>query len=166
LQRIPLIPHLRSLYIPHIAEHVHADPREMALQIVDIVALRPEVEICYMGILNKCFEILENKNGDESQPMAIPNISPANNGPDEDDATEDEDEDDDDEDDEDNGPATGVAGVDLDETDPEDSDHLDDSEGDDSYDSEEFQARPKLRLREILFYDDKVAIFKARHGKL
>jgi len=143
----------------------------MALQIVDIVALRPEVEICYMGILNKCFEILENRNGDEPQPMAIPNISPANNGPDDDDATEDEDEDDDDddEDDEDNGPVVGVAGVagvDLDETDPEDSDHLDDSEGDDSYDGEEFQSRPKLRLREILFYDDKVAIFKARHGKL
>ncbi|KAI9770918.1 MAG: hypothetical protein M1840_002622 [Geoglossum simile] len=177
LQRIPLIPHLRSLYIPHIADHVHTDPREMALQIVDIVALRSEVEICYMGILNKCFEILENKNGDEPQPTAIPNISPTNNGPNEDDATEDEDEDDDDDgddddDDEDTGPASGVAGVagvaaaDLDETDPEDSDHLDDSEGDDNYDSEEFQSRPKLRLREILFYDDKVAIFKARHGKL
>ncbi len=27
-------------------------------------------------------------------------------------------------------------------------------------------AGPRLRLREILFYDDKVAIFKARHGRL
>ena len=26
--------------------------------------------------------------------------------------------------------------------------------------------RLKLKLREILFYDDKVAVFKARHGKL
>jgi hypothetical protein len=139
----------------------------MALQVVDIVTLRPEVEVCYMGIMSKCFEILENRNSDEPQPMSVLNISPANNDPggptDDDDASEDED---DDEDDEDNGPSTGVTGVDSDETDAEDSDPLDDSDGGDSYESEEIRSRPKLRLREILFYDDKVAIFKARHGKL
>ncbi|KAH0558723.1 hypothetical protein GP486_004632 [Trichoglossum hirsutum] len=167
LQRLPLIPHLRSLYIPHIADHVHPDPdpREMALQVVDIVALRPEVEICYLGIMSKCFEILENRNNDEPQPMSVLNISPINDdhgGPmDDDDATEDEGEDEDN-----NEPAAGVAGVDSDETDAEDSDLPDDSDGDDNYGSEEFRSRPKLRLREILFYDDKVAIFKARHGKL
>ncbi|KAH0542953.1 hypothetical protein FGG08_002722 [Glutinoglossum americanum] len=169
LQRLPLIPHLRSLYIPHIADHVHKspDPREMALQVVDIVTLRPELEICYMGIMNKCFEILENRNNDEPQPISIPHIAPINNDPgdpiDDDDATEDED---DDEDDEENGPPAGIPGIDSDDTDAEDSDPLDDSDGGDNYESEEFRSRPKLRLREILFYDDKVAIFKARHGKL
>jgi hypothetical protein len=44
-----------------------------------------------------------------------------------------------------------------------------DSEDDDEYgqsrnDKDETSLR--LRLREILFYDDKVAVFKARHGKL
>jgi hypothetical protein len=143
--------------------HPDPDPREMALQVVDIVALRPEVEICYMGIMSKCFEILESRNNDEPQPIPAPNISPTNNdhgGPiDDDEATEDED-------DEDEDPAAGIAGVDSDETDAEDSDPLDDSDGGDNYESEEFRSRPKLRLREILFYDDKVAIFKARHGKL
>ena len=28
------------------------------------------------------------------------------------------------------------------------------------------KSKPALRLREILFYDDKVSIFKARHGRL
>ena len=69
LQHLPSIPHLRSLSIPFLADHVHGsnvDPRELALQIVDIVALRPEVELCYMGIANKCFEILENRRSSES----------------------------------------------------------------------------------------------------
>ena len=59
-----MIPHLRSLYLPFLADHVHgvnADARELALQLVDIVALRPEVELCYMGIATKCFEILEHR---------------------------------------------------------------------------------------------------------
>ncbi|CAK4030738.1 hypothetical protein AC578_5764 [Lecanosticta acicola] len=100
LQRLPSVPQLRSLFLPFLADHVHGanvDPRELALQIVDIVALRPEVELCYMGIANKCFEILEN--GREGEALA-----------------------------------EKIVG--------------------------------RLRLREILFYDDKVAIFKARHGRL
>jgi hypothetical protein len=62
-----MIPHLRSLYIPNIADNVHSAPdaRDMALQILDIITLCPQVEICYMGILNKCFEVLENRNAEE-----------------------------------------------------------------------------------------------------
>ena len=61
---MPFIPHIRSLYIPFIADHAHGnniDPRELAYQILDIVHLRPEIELCYMGLTHKCFEILENR---------------------------------------------------------------------------------------------------------
>ncbi|PQE20804.1 F-box domain-containing protein [Rutstroemia sp. NJR-2017a BBW] len=55
LQRLPQIPHLRSLNVPYIADHVTSnfDPRELALQIVDVIVLRPEVELCYMGVSHK-----------------------------------------------------------------------------------------------------------------
>lgn len=72
----------------------------------------------------------------------------------------------------------------TDEDDTEDDDHDDedsqdggtptepeDAQSEDSYESDEdsFVEPPpqtRLRLREILFYDDKVGIFKARHARL
>lgn len=177
LQRLPQIPHLRSLNVPYIADHVTAafDPRDLAMQVVDVIVLRPEVELCYMGISHKCFEILENRPHDESHGATETHSSGANGGvggavTDEEDEDEDDDGSDDDEDEEeeedDNGTAIGApAGIDPDETESELSDH-DDSDTD-SYDgSEDGRSKVKLRLREILFYDDKVAIFKARHGRL
>ncbi|KUJ22578.1 uncharacterized protein LY89DRAFT_574788 [Mollisia scopiformis] len=177
LQRLPQVPHLRSLNIPYIADHVTPafDPRDLAMQVVDVIVLRPEVELCYMGISHKCFEILENRPHDESHGTTESHSSAMNGGAggavtDEEDEDEDEDGSDDDEDDEeeedDNGTAMGApAGIDPDETESELSDH-DDSDTD-SYDgSEDGRSKVKLRLREILFYDDKVAIFKARHGRL
>jgi len=74
---------LRSLYIPHIADHPHGaniDPQELAFQIVDIVTLRPEIELCYMGIGTKCFEILETKATDDSSAYSSLSSSPNNNG--------------------------------------------------------------------------------------
>ena len=61
LRRLPNATTLRSLHIPHIAEHVNGTvhSREAALQVLDIVALRPELELCYLGIQTQCFEILE-----------------------------------------------------------------------------------------------------------
>ena len=56
--------HVRSLYIPHIVGHPHGgnlDIQETALHVVDIVSLRPEMELCYMAIGGKCFEILERQ---------------------------------------------------------------------------------------------------------
>jgi hypothetical protein len=161
------------LNIPFIADHVTTafDPRELALQVVDVIVLRPEVELCYIGVSHKCFEILENRPHDEAHGSADTHSSAANGGPggaitdeDEDDDDEDgSDEDEDDEEDDDNG--TAIAPIDPDETESEMSDH-DDSDTD-SYDgSEDDRSKVRLRLREILFYDDKVAIFKARHGKL
>ena len=141
------------------------------MQVVDVIVLRPEVELCYMGVSHKCFEILENRPHDESHGSAEHHSSLANGGPggtvtddeeasDEDGSDEDEEED---EDDDDNGTAI-AAQVDPDETESEISDH-DDSDSD-SYVSDDGNSKVRPRLREILFYDDKVAIFKARHGKL
>jgi len=125
-----------------------------------------------MGVSHKCFEILENRPTDESHVSGDAHSTAANGGPggavtddDEDDDNDDgSDDDDDDEEEDDNG--TAIAPIDPDETESEISDH-DDSDDTDSFDgSEDGRSKVRLRLREILFYDDKVAIFKARHGKL
>ncbi|KAL1623976.1 hypothetical protein SLS56_008028 [Neofusicoccum ribis] len=178
LQRLPNIPTVRSLYIPHIAEHAHGnniDPRELALQIVDIITLRPEIEICYMGIANKCFEVLENKishnqiggahlyDPTAANPSAAATttlvVDPMGFTDDEEEEEEDDVHDEDD---------PGVdADDDTEEEDEDDDDDDDfDDDDDDSFIHSDDGTGPRLRLREILFYDDKVAIFKARHGKL
>ncbi|KAL3424836.1 F-box domain-containing protein [Phlyctema vagabunda] len=174
LQRLPQIPHIRSLNIPFVADYATPafDPRELAMQVVDVIVLRPEIELCYMGVAHKCFEILENRPHEDSHGATDTHSSAANGGPggavtdEEDDEEDDEEGSDEEEDDEDDdGTAIAQAGIDPDETESEMSDH-DDSDTD-SYDgSEDGRTKPRLRLREILFYDDKVAIFKARHGKL
>jgi hypothetical protein len=159
--------------IPFIADHVTDafDPGDVVSQIMNIIALRPEVELCYIGIAHKCFEILENRHHDGSRGSAETHSSVMNGGPggavidededdDEDDASEDDEEE---EEDDDNG--TAIAPVDPDETESEASDH-DDSDSDSSTSSEDERSKVRLTKREILFYDDKVAIFKARHGKL
>jgi len=168
LQRLPYIPHIRSLYIPYIADHAHGsniDPRELAYQILDIVHLRPEIELCYMGLSSKCFEILENRpsnydlrhdgmHADGSGTGYVahdPMISD-----DESDATEEDDDDDMD----DSAPAP--VG---DETESEPSE-----DGDVESDNESLlhdsQKGPKLRVREILFYEERVEAFRRRHGVL
>ncbi|KAK5114302.1 hypothetical protein LTR62_002553 [Meristemomyces frigidus] len=173
LQNLPSIPHLRSLYIPFLADHVHGtnvDPRELALQIVDIVALRPEVELCYIGIANKCFEILENKRDWESgRPESHLGLSSAGivdpdaggSEVDDDDGEDDEAGEEEEEDAEDGGEVEEETESDDDN---DDDDEIDDSASDTSSTGDRHAAR--LRLREILFYDDKVAVFKARHGRL
>ncbi|MCJ1362715.1 hypothetical protein MMC16_001821 [Acarospora aff. strigata] len=174
LQRLPSIPHLRSLYIPFISNHVHPDPRELALQIVDIIALRPEVDICYLGISNKCFEVLENKHFDDRHPSHDTSTNAANAGPggvvteDHPDSDDDDDEDDEDEEEEEpNQDAAPTAAADPDGTESDASSDVNDVFDDDESDgTEEDKRRPRLRLREILFYDDKVSIFKARLGRL
>ncbi|CAJ2502008.1 Uu.00g048610.m01.CDS01 [Anthostomella pinea] len=164
LQRLPNIPQLRSLHIPHMLEHLAGtfEPKELAYQLVDIITLRPEVQLCYVGIGNKCFEILEARNGDGNntpdQHGYGATALPADN--DEDDTVSDggeETEDDDDGDD--------MAGTDNEDDMTEVSDDGE-SEADSIQESDYDEPEPRLRLREILFYDDKVAVFKARHGRL
>ncbi|KAL9941387.1 hypothetical protein ACHAO5_009041 [Verticillium nonalfalfae] len=171
---------------------------ELALQIVDIISLRPEIQLCYVGIGKKCFEILENKPLDSSthgvattDPTAEAgapgsgHVVPGQHGSGGDEAADDDEEDasDDDEDasqvdtsedENEDGPGGGGAGnandaasvVDVDDSQSEASLGSSDSDADSFREADHVGARPRLRLREILFYDDKVAIFKARHGRL
>jgi hypothetical protein len=161
LQHLPSIPHLRSLSIPFFYGHAHPnlDPRELALQIVDIVALRPEVEICYMGIANKCFEILENRRPsmllDPYSDRPESHLDMHHPGHEDDEGIVEEEQIDEE--------------VEQDEEEDAETESEDDDDEDEESDDEDgtvSRKGPRLRLREILFYDDKVAIFKARHGKL
>ena len=159
LQRLPQIPHLRSLYVPYIADHPYGgslDVKDFAMSAIDVVALRPEVELCYVGIKEKCFEILEMKEGKNSKDGAGP-ID------DDDDAEAHQDhssDDDDDSEDGDSSPVTPAAqttqGMDS------DVDPLTDEEPDPVGGG----TKLKLKLREILFYEDRISVFKARHGRL
>jgi hypothetical protein len=167
------------------------------MQIADIITLRPEIQLCYVGISTKCFEILETRNDQATSNGTGGNeggtngtivngngatdatADNAHNGDgtaeidtseEEDDDDEDEEEDEDDDEDtegEDGGDGTDdgtpTATTDPDETQSE-NEAGDDSDDDSFVEDSAFKTR--LRLREILFYDDKVAIFKARHGKL
>lgn len=160
LQRLPNMPQLRALYLPHIHHTVHRDLKELALQVLDIVSIRPDLKIAYIGLHLKCFQILEARHDDN--PLDFddhPTIdhSPAH--------SEDEDEgwanpnhasnegsDDSEED------GSGAADTDLLSSDPDDYDT--------EPDEEQGASRIRYRLQEILFYDEKVSIFKARHGVL
>jgi hypothetical protein len=164
LQRLPCIPHLRSLHIPHVSEHVHGrnlDSRELALQILDVVALRPELELCYLGIQTKCFEILEYAAGHKP---SVSDLASASHGSGIGPGSEN------DSDDEHGGQHSSSehggdeAGSDLGSMREEAETDEDVEEGD--HDVHTRRAAKVFKLREILFYDDKVSIFKARHGKL
>jgi len=180
LRRLPNATTLRSLHIPHIAEHVHGNvhSREAALQVLDIVALRPELELCYLGIQLQCFEILEyanTRNGSSTGQSR--NGGGGHSG-------------DDVETDHETGPVHPNA---VHHPHPHvhanaQHDSHDDDDGGDMNDSSDFEGasdsgdamsdeddaegtssnniKPTWRLREILFYDDKISIFKARHGRL
>jgi hypothetical protein len=162
------------MYIPFIADHAHGnniDPRELAMQILDIVHLRPEIEICYMGISTKCFEILENRPSNYDLRHDSTNEADAPTGglgggytahdplmsDDESEATEDE------EDDEFDGGITPA--VDGDESGSDLSDEGHEDSDDDSFLQDDRKA-PRLRIREILFYEEKIETLRARHGTL
>lgn len=138
------------------------------------MTLRSDIEICYLGISGKCFEVLENRNFDDSTNSIHESASsPAGTGdPDEDSDTDEDDDDDDNDDDDDDDdeeatfPLAHTPSGDQEEDDSEDADDSDITSEDDEDGPEEGKKRPKLKLMEILFYDDKVSIFKARHGQL
>ncbi|KAL4791023.1 hypothetical protein BDV19DRAFT_371291 [Aspergillus venezuelensis] len=158
LQRLPNIPQLRALHIPHIIRPVHLDLKELAMQVLDIVTLRPEISISYLGMQNKCYEILEGKGNEYD--LSEPDDTPSDGlvpGPEPWAGSETNDEESDEDDD-----AVTTDGSHSD-SDDEDRRSLDD---DDASEYECGRQRVSFRLREILFYDDKIAIFKARHGVL
>ena len=156
LQRLPYTTHLRSLFIPYVAEHIHgrSDPRELAMQILDIVALRPELELCYLGIQSKCFEILEYPAG---RKPSIVDMASGPQGSGDSDASDDDGE----------GSPHHTSPIPPIHHDT-DSDLASSRGGDtdDEYEDLASKATKQFKLREILFYDDKVSIFKARHGRL
>jgi hypothetical protein len=165
LQRLPCIPHLRSLHIPHVSEHVHGgnlDPRELALQILDVVALRPELELCYLGIQSKCFEILEYAAGHKP---SVSDLASASHGSGIGGGSED------DSDDPEGGhhSSSDHEGEEVEsewDSDKEASATDEDEDGNGGHDHFARRTAKVFKLREILFYDDKVSIFKARHGRL
>ena len=181
LQRLPNLPQLRSLYVPHIDDDEcrhRCDGKDLAAMVVDLViSLRPEIELAMMGLLNKCFEVLEG-SADDKESDAVGN-GEAVTGP-----GESPDEDPEDLDDEDGGEGSDDEGENqpppnsglfegLGSTGEQEDSDLTDSDVSDCAESDPVRGKgknkgkeaPAFRLREILFYD-KIAIFKARHGRL
>jgi hypothetical protein len=122
-----------------------------------------------MGLSTKCFEILENRpsNYDLRAEGLQPDTSGSPYAPqdpitsdDESEATEDDDDDDDD----DASPALGGGGGE--ETESEVSDDAAAADSDDDSLTHEAHRGPKLRVREILFYEERVEAFRRRHGVL
>lgn len=141
------------------------DSRDIALQILNIVALCPELEICYTGIHAKCFEILETKPNDKN--LSSSDITTESPGPGHGDSDIDSEVDEEDgEDNHDNATSADPP------AEPEDTDsdlssiHQGESDDEEDFSGGRGRSGVQLRLREILFYDDKVSIFKARHGRL
>ncbi|OAP65309.1 hypothetical protein AYL99_01281 [Fonsecaea erecta] len=180
LRRLPNATTLRSLHIPHIAEHINGTvhSREAALQVLDIVALRPELELCYLGIQTQCFEILEyatprkgSYSGTSGEDHSGDDVGPGDDTaaphPSQPQAHHDHDSHDEE---------AGDHGEHGDPDDDSDFDAVSDDGYDLTDDGEESEdggeaggsggPKPTWRLREILFYDDKISIFKARHGRL
>lgn len=179
LQRLPSIPHLRSLYVPCIANHVYGtrlNVRELAMGVVDVVTLRPEVQLCYLGISSKCFEILEKKHSSKRNSRK-PGNSSTSEDPDDDSGDDDYHSSEDDDEHDTAGvttpisastPAAANTNVDGEEEGEEEAEveGENDSLGSSEDEGELPTAKLKYRLREILFYDDKISIFRARHGRL
>ena len=171
IQQLPNIKGLRSLHIPFLVEHVYGhnfSVRDVAMGIVDVINLRKECELAYLGIGEKCFEIVETavrprrKHGTTS----ASNTSADGESSDDDLTPHVSDSDDGDEDSDDDGavvaaPASNTAT-------PNEEDDMGDDDVVSSEEEEDLSTgkQVKMKLREILFYDDKISIFKARHGKL
>ena len=176
LQRLPNATTLRSLHVAHIANHPngrHYDREEIARSLLNIIVVRPEIELCYFGIEKKCYEILEY-NSQYVRPASptrdyIGTIGITTHTSVEDDYEEDPDHDnvgtlhqidhiepETFSDDEDNDTSSNTSSRTGDTYDEDDARNHDMSAPSD----------PVFKLREILFYDDKITIFKARHGKL
>lgn len=150
LQRLPNMPRLYALYLTHIGNTPQRDLKELALQVLDIVSIRPDLKITYIGLQGKCYQILEGgRDGGEPAFDRTHGVDRHSNG-DDDGVFEDE-----------NGDDHNHFSA------SDDSGHLssDLSDGyDDTEQEDEGVSRVRFRLQEILFYDDKISIFKARHG--
>lgn len=151
LQRLPNMPRLYALYLTHIRNNVHRDLKELALQVLDIVSIRPDLRITYVGLQGKCYQILEEPANGSAPDFDEMHGADHHSTADQDSDLEDE----------------IVSPMADDESSAaNDADRLssDLSDGYDTEQDDEGVSRVRFRLREILFYDDKISIFKARHG--
>ncbi len=135
--------------------------KELALQIVDIISLRREIRLAYVGLWNKCFEITEHSDSvnnrfqdDDDHAISVGDADHIGGNSEGDDDTEDDENDD-----------GNDSFLDADDFVEETSDDGE-SEADSFVEAAAGKPPPRLRLREILYYDDKVELFRARHGKL
>ena len=126
------------------------------MQVVDMIFLRPEIELCYLGISNKCFEILENRLGDERHSgdeavTAHGELGEQMTEDEEDEDAESDADDDDAESEADDDDGTATEAVETEGAEYELSDGSDEFDGASEVDSDTEGSRMSLRLREILF---------------
>lgn len=163
LQRLTYICQLRALYISHISQPILRDPKELALQILDIVTIRPELGLRFIGIRQKCYEIIESKNRDTDEESEDRDHDPsdASNTTHELDSNADdgwgdtESEDD-----------ADVMGVGAIPDSVSDTFSHNDASDDDDIDLDSCLSSLGFRLREMLYHDEKTSIFRARQGVL
>lgn len=162
---------LRALNIPFIAGYPPAgyDPRLAAQHIADIITLRPEIRLGYVGFGPKCFEILDIRPPAEFPETLGPHDASADvpnddqeDWPDGGDGSDDYSHDWEEEDQDENTPTTTTSDDDDESEDFDDDDDLPQSPDRFHAPLDDFQ----VKLREILFYDEKIAIFAARFGRL
>ncbi|KAL8763307.1 MAG: hypothetical protein Q9184_000863 [Pyrenodesmia sp. 2 TL-2023] len=171
LQRLPQVPQVRTISIRQLGNHPYGqqlNAKDLALQVMDIVSLRPEMELCYLAIVNKCFEILEGSEDDNATPRVHHSTTAPGNPGRDDTNSSDEDSNDDEEDDDDvDANDDNTAGDSpVDDSDLDSQAESTDVSEDELAGPDGWTKPPRLKLREILFYDLKISIFKARHGKL
>ena len=172
LQSLPNLRHLRSLYIPHIkgltyTRNAASKNRELALQVLDVVALRPELELCYVGIGEKCFEIMEGSAKDDRFARVDSNEWSSHPAEDSESDTDGEDDDEDGLED-DWAPSDASSGDDDNDNGNADaqSDTLDEDMSDGSMSDCDSHPKKQFKLREILFYSERVEVFKVRNATL
>ncbi|KAI5801967.1 hypothetical protein FPQ18DRAFT_2439, partial [Pyronema domesticum] len=63
LQRLTCIPHLHTLHITYIRGYPrhHKIYADLAKSVLNTVILRPQMKLCYFGIMGKCYEIFQQQ---------------------------------------------------------------------------------------------------------
>lgn len=194
MQHLPCIPHLRALHITNINEPTYHDFTERMQHVLDLIAIKPEIQLTYIGIRDKCYKIVEipygecegdsdiaTANEDISVSESPANINNNNDNGDwglgvpvlSDNEGDHDDEGDGHEEEVDNGVDDGVDREYGEEND-DDRDDLDiewnmEAELNEllQYEEDEMSNRKRgFRLREVPFDDKKIGVFKARHKAL
>ncbi|KAJ5670056.1 uncharacterized protein N7477_005419 [Penicillium maclennaniae] len=143
LQRLPHMAQLRALYLLNISHSLHRDLKELALQVLDIVSIRPDLKITYIGLETKCYQILEATSAGDFETPQANNTSAGS-----DDFVFD--------------PAAITDEDNEDESAQQDPDLMSSNSSEDDYDADldESISHVRFTLQEILFYDDKgIAIY-------